>query len=347
MMDPSELFGAWHKIMVEECRPGDVECVYHYTNAQGALGVLSSRKLWATHYQYMNDPLEARVALPVIKNFLTEVVAMADGEESANQLPPLDQVRWILGSHVLGSLEDMHSLHAPMVTSFSSEGDSLTQWRLYGDDGRGYAIGLDASVMRERLGPEVAGIYFWPVVYKRARQRKLVARIFESFVEAALVSIIEKNDTDLVRDEWPAWTGALLKMLLLTSAFIKHNAYSHEKEWRLVVDCMQPRTAIRSFHNSKEQGPLAPYRCDPDDFKEQMRRRIKQYKLRTRDGTFIPYIEVGLDQFGPHVLKDLMAGPLVDRRRDAEVGILELLIQTGNWLGTFKPGFSRLPYTRG
>jgi hypothetical protein len=34
------------------------EVLYHYTNQEGLLGVVTSASLWATHISYMNDAME-------------------------------------------------------------------------------------------------------------------------------------------------------------------------------------------------------------------------------------------------------------------------------------------------
>lgn len=40
--------------------------LYHFTTIQGLKGFLSSRKLWLTHYDSLNDSLEIKTAHKVI-----------------------------------------------------------------------------------------------------------------------------------------------------------------------------------------------------------------------------------------------------------------------------------------
>jgi Protein of unknown function (DUF2971) len=340
----SQAFETWHALMKEEARWGQTKDVYHYTNAAGALGILSGRNLWATHYQYMNDPSEAKVALPLMREIAREAHAVCNDPRDADALPLIDQVKCLLANSLLENLDDMHSVHAPMVVSFSSDFNSLPQWRLYGDRGRGYAVGFSTEAFASKLGPETAGVYFGPVVYSTTRHRKLIRRIFETAAEHARDHIVAQPDLDVVAADWPKWTGALLHMLILTSPFLKHRAYAHEREWRLVTETLQPGVAIRSL-NGSPTGAIEAYDSDPAEFKEQMRARVRQYKLRVQRGTLVPYVEVGLDQFGPGVLSDIMAGPCIDREREISTGLLELLLQSGNWKGRFSPGFSKLPYS--
>lgn len=100
---------------------------FHYTDIHGLLGILGSSSLRMCSYRTMNDSMELKwsirkkldaikkeVSVPLQYDFLTEI------ESSLNSVP----------------------LHA-YLTCFSSEKDLLSQWRAYGDDGKGVAIGFD------------------------------------------------------------------------------------------------------------------------------------------------------------------------------------------------------------
>src|SRR5215813_9987824 len=56
------------------------EELYHYTGIQGLTGIIESRKLWATHYKFLNDSEEIihfkerlpRILKPVFTNLLKD-----------------------------------------------------------------------------------------------------------------------------------------------------------------------------------------------------------------------------------------------------------------------------------
>ena len=51
--------------------------IFHYTDAAGLLGILSSKSLFATHYKYLNDTTEAaairELMMPILESEIEEI----------------------------------------------------------------------------------------------------------------------------------------------------------------------------------------------------------------------------------------------------------------------------------
>ena len=103
--------------------------VYHYTSAAGLLGLVGSRCLWASEATSLNDLAEVRHGWEVVKAWL----AKQPSSEAADLLTEMAE----------NPLEEKHEV---FVLSASTAGDDANQWRLYGQSGNGYAVGLDAGV---------------------------------------------------------------------------------------------------------------------------------------------------------------------------------------------------------
>src|SRR5260370_29584283 len=131
--------------------------IFHYTNAEGLKGILSSKTLFATDCRFLNDTGE----VGVIRNLVLPVLET----EIAEMIPKLVErqfVRWFYEFHgergnrcqAGGFFEPliklMNNVSPLFVLSFcrhderSKEFDPglLSQWRGYGDEG-GYAIEFD------------------------------------------------------------------------------------------------------------------------------------------------------------------------------------------------------------
>jgi hypothetical protein len=66
------------------------------------------------------------------------------------------------------------------VCSFSEDGDSLSQWRAYGGNASGFAIGFSGEYLRrafEELG------WLVPVIYEDFEQRSLIRTLLEDVHE--------------------------------------------------------------------------------------------------------------------------------------------------------------------
>src|SRR4051812_46887785 len=102
---------------------------FHYTSSAGLLGSLENKSIRASAASSLNDLGEVRQGWALIRRLLAE-------------LPESDAVDLLKRF----ADEPMRSEHEVFVLSASTRGDDANQWRLYADDGHGYAIELDASV---------------------------------------------------------------------------------------------------------------------------------------------------------------------------------------------------------
>ncbi|HLK69493.1 MAG TPA: hypothetical protein VKU19_38955 [Bryobacteraceae bacterium] len=88
------------------------EHLYHYTNGEGLWGILRTRTIWATQFDFLNDRSEFTYAFEVVKERLT---AQAGAEASAELIPKLDK--------------GVNQQPPHYVASFCVDGDLLSQWR--------------------------------------------------------------------------------------------------------------------------------------------------------------------------------------------------------------------------
>src|SRR5690606_36357166 len=109
--------------------------LFHYTTAQGLAGILKEKAIWATHYRYLNDRVELELA---------EMLITEEARRLANEYEPESEESLFLqdfaDAHERDSLTNVADVY---LASFSERGDLLSQWRGYGDDGRGYSVGIE------------------------------------------------------------------------------------------------------------------------------------------------------------------------------------------------------------
>src|SRR5436305_12495445 len=56
--------------------------LYDYTTQQGLLGIIRDREIWASHTQYLNDVLEFRHAIDLVKEELSAQMLRVSDEPS-------------------------------------------------------------------------------------------------------------------------------------------------------------------------------------------------------------------------------------------------------------------------
>ncbi|MAC82670.1 MAG: hypothetical protein CL624_00900 [Arcobacter sp.] len=94
--------------------------LYHYTSIEGLNSILNNRSVWASDCRFLNDTNELKVAFD---SFL--------GNYSGIEFEALR-----MGLHSFGYT------HYHCVLSLSKSPKILSQWRAYGDDGKGACIGF-------------------------------------------------------------------------------------------------------------------------------------------------------------------------------------------------------------
>ncbi len=269
--------------------------LYHYTDGQGLIGIIESGTVWATSLHCLNDPRETEYGLDMCRSHLQTL------QKKPKKLQRL--VTSAVDSTVRGT-----SILAPytiqVAACFSQEGDLLSQWRAYADNGRGLALGFDSHALVDILCRQCEDAnsgttpnYIPRVsIYSLARQRKLLNAVtklvfqYREILNALGAEPME--DVDDTLGVYLAWGLASASM-----AF-KAPGFAEEKEVRLTIaNIMEIATA---------KTPL-------------------DVKARTRNGRLLTYREINLrDERGLLPLRRIVLGPAVDYGR-AELSLRQYL----------------------
>lgn len=209
--------------------PPDI--LYHYTDLGGLMGILKSGRFWASSIHHQNDSQEFTYGATLLQELLPSV-AEAGG--------PLDR-----GIRVAFRQPGRYSV---FVASLSELGDDLGQWRAYGANGAGVAIGLQYLPLRTSLRRD--GHHLRPCIYDPSRQHRLLIRLLSGMQR--LVVRKSLSETDVIVDFVPP----LLRLL----PRLKHPAFAAEREWRIVCE---GRGAVPAVHVRASGNMLIPYsECD-------------------------------------------------------------------------------------
>lgn len=275
--------------------------VFHYTDARGLLGILSSESLFATDYRYLNDLTEGTV----IRNLLMPIFEA----EVAQITPKLVQRGWLkkgfydqhgVSGHRLQAEKVYSSLARPIdniapffVLSFcrhehGSEAFGhglLSQWRGYADRG-GFAIEFDEQELDQLMKSEVEEYAYAGMKSDDVRYGKF-DELFDPKIYAGVAgemtrSLFDDQHIDVTEVTGRKDIDEVLPAFINTAPFLKHWGFS---EYRIVAACTRGKKIPEG-----EQRPAKPI------------------QFRTRNDLIIPYIEL----FGtaPKLpIKSIIVGP--------------------------------------
>jgi len=253
------------------------EVLYHYTSADGFLGIAQSKRLFVSHALFLNDATEINRGLALFRRHLVE--------ESKRRAPRGDIAKSLLrGTAALRGLLDLHCY----VASFSAKRDLLSQWRGYGSSPVGYAIGFHSETLREagltagRLGN--ASCLLAKCIYGVDMHQKVVARCVDHFLSTRIEgppasARSRKNRPATLSCSFDEAMRDFAFAATAVCAFLKSEHFREEDEWRLLV---------------------GPYLGLPADT-----------KYRVRGALLVPYVELVLDRLSPDYMyvPEILLGP--------------------------------------
>lgn len=117
-------------------------------------------------------------------------------------------------SGVKDALHSSCSKYPAFCVSLSASGDLLSQWRGYGDFGKGYAIGLNLNFGAPH--PQIA--HFYEVVYGDDLFMDLAVDLLDLFVSATV------KWEDMMYEEWATTLNVIAKSF-------KHQGYNHQRKY--------------------------------------------------------------------------------------------------------------------
>ncbi len=203
------------KILDEILNRQPSHIIYHYTTHDGLIGILSSKSIWSTHIRYLNDSYEFVYGLELLKNQINQYYTIKDKRNGyANSL--------------LNRLEGSEYSHT-FITSFSENGDLLSQWRGYTDNAAGYSIGFENNYLKPLIREQKFKLV--PCIYNEHEQTEIVNEFITDLIDTCA-----KNDSD---NSPPQETSQLIiryafKFVESIAPLLKHPSFSEEREWRLV-----------------------------------------------------------------------------------------------------------------
>ncbi|MCU7837562.1 MAG: DUF2971 domain-containing protein [gamma proteobacterium symbiont of Taylorina sp.] len=193
---------------------------FHYTDAGGAIGILSSGKIWASNLGYLNDSTEFNYARDLIVSCIEEKFNKATNKKVVNVF-----------KRIFKNIKKFDNGHTSFfIACFCENGDQLSQWRGYGANGGGYSIAFYPNLIGKRPKFGEPEFDIRPIIYERKKQEKLVNSFLEIVIEQLLSNKVKLNELkkpEIINDI----IGFLLDYLLI----FKDPSFKEEKEWRLII----------------------------------------------------------------------------------------------------------------
>ncbi|CED57314.1 putative uncharacterized protein [Aliivibrio wodanis] len=189
--------------------------LYHYTDANGLIGILENKTLWVNDVNYMNDTHEIKHGLKVIR----EEFAKNEDDKSKYTVKFLDML-----------LSNIYQIGTFLITSFCKSGNILDMWRGYGSSGQKYSIEFDEGLLLTAMKEQYpnADIGFYDCVYGEEETKKLAENICKQWIadEDALTASERGMRVNIPR---------AIQLIVKPALTMKNYGFENESERRLLA----------------------------------------------------------------------------------------------------------------
>lgn len=202
------------------------DVVYHYTSVETMTKISSTGIFRATSIDYLNDTSEG-------KHFIDQIARRLDDYEDSD----CDDIRIEMSKP---GNSDLPFNFKPFVASFSTENDSLAQWRSYCPNGNGVAIGFKSNCLkRVRLVGETEsspmGAFFSAITYTEAeRPVEEIDREIELIINGTNSFLTMAAEHERGKSLKRAFVFRVLASFW--ASFKKHISFAHEHEYRIALN---------------------------------------------------------------------------------------------------------------
>ncbi|HUQ29428.1 MAG TPA: DUF2971 domain-containing protein [Usitatibacter sp.] len=184
--------------------------LFHYTDLEGVKGIFTSRTLWLSKFTATNDISEIKLAIEHFQSFAARRARALESAEGMFLREAAEQLEGFRRTNIC-------------LASFCEQHDLLSQWRSYGNDGRGVALGFNSARLLDVA--QRNGLRLLRCVYEPAEHERISASLSDMLLEARRTASPEES-AELI--------AQFNEVFLRVAPVIKDHRFGEEREWRLV-----------------------------------------------------------------------------------------------------------------
>ena len=200
-----------------------MDLIYKYCTADTFEKIVTGKTLWLTDIQKSNDTTELKLVYSIVKQTFIEEF-LSNKPKYIDTFFPLEEFLKFYNTDTQNINAVENIIHTYYVTCFSASGDMLSQWRGYGDDGKGLSIGFSA------LDFTTVDDYKYRRVEYSERNQKALFRGDIKDIISDIRKYVKSNKGIDGYDDKSFMTR--YNRLLQQGVFVKNNFFHEEKESR-------------------------------------------------------------------------------------------------------------------
>jgi Protein of unknown function (DUF2971) len=200
------------------------DLLWHYTDAAGLLGIVSSGRLRFGDVRFLNDRTERVYGWRIVEEVLSSQLAAGDPH------------KLLQGIKVM--LETEAAVARLFACALSETKESISQWQRYGADGWGYCLGISVQALDSLLSSAASR---HRMLYDESEQRRHVEEL------------LKKEHQRHIRSAKPGSEAQFIDVLFAGSSIeyavlqMKNPFFRDEREWRYLVNLNPDDSRFKSY----------------------------------------------------------------------------------------------------
>lgn len=259
--------------------------LFHYTTADGLLGILQNKEIWSTAYYCANDVSELRAGKDVLTSIFRlkthQMIQEADPRVNTFRMRGVDIREYAdrFEDWILGAALNFFCVYISCFCKHSKEKDFqnglLSQWRGYGPDG-GYALQFSRERLEEcaiqankrlNLNYEIQDVHYTPKNFLKDRVTEHSETFISAYMEHLDMLANDILETRTIRSPIAGLGGGPLESILEYIIYTKNEHFSEENECRMcVVEPVSSESEVLPVDYFNRSGLIVPFTRTPQEF---------------------------------------------------------------------------------
>jgi Protein of unknown function (DUF2971) len=270
--------------------------LFHYCSNATLVSILEKKEIWAAQLALSNDAMEGKWIREVFIRYCKD-----------KQVSDSDQNR------LLEHLDFVISMAGYAGFCMSEEGDLLSQWRAYADNGAGASIGFGHQYFEElgntkRDRNDEFSAHLTKVEYDLENQKKLIAEHSDEILKLVEDGALRTPTLLDSQEDTQKWQQNFRQMGLRFMFFffflfeLKNPAFAEEREWRIISHII----------HTKRDATLA---------------QLAKMEFKPLKDRIVPFVKIPLEPLSTPSVKEIILGP----RNATPERIVEAILLKYGW----------------
>lgn len=291
--------------------------LYHYCSNHTAVSIIEHQQLWMCDITSSNDYSETQMLIPDLYYAIEEAYGAKPFSFEYGSKKDLEGIRLLLhnASYYIDSTYKSGIL-TNFVVCLSEDGDKLSQWRGYSNDGKGCAIGFSERALKAYCKQFNGVIRMEKVAYVNLQKMKLIVRK-EAEVLLGKIKGLRSESVELFgggHSNEIIEVGMCIRLFryleetIMESLKYKWESFKEEREWRLFFNSITKDEAVLF-----DVGDKTAELIRKDDIGINL--LSQSIGFHVREDCIVPYYPLGFQEMGDDVIKKVIIGPKNNTRK--------------------------------